>query len=51
MGVAPLLQVVLVRRALARGITSRDCIALTWLGAALLLAYHGWIAAGLPGVA
>lgn len=50
MAVAPLLQVVLVRRALARGITSADCVNLTWLGAALLLAYHGWVVAGLPGV-
>jgi 4-hydroxybenzoate polyprenyltransferase len=50
MAAAPALQVVVYKRALRRGITSRDCIVLTWLGALLLLAYHGWIWAGLPGV-
>jgi 4-hydroxybenzoate polyprenyltransferase len=50
MAVAPILQVILVRRALARGITSADCVNLTWVGALLLLAYHGWVGAGLPGV-
>ena len=29
---------------------SRYAINLTWLGAGLLLAYHGWVLAGLPGV-
>jgi 4-hydroxybenzoate polyprenyltransferase len=47
---APLAQLALYKRALRRGITSADCIALTWLGAGLLLSYHLWIAAGLPGV-
>ena len=47
---APLLQFVLYKRALRRGITSRDCIGLTWLGVALLTTSHLWIAAGLPGV-
>ena len=47
---APLVQLVLYKRALPRGITSKDCVSLTWLGAALLGAYHLWIAAGLPGV-
>jgi 4-hydroxybenzoate polyprenyltransferase len=51
LGVGPLLQIFLYKRFVKRGITSRDCINLTWLGAALLIAYHGWVLAGLPGVA
>ena len=47
---APLLQVVLYKRALQRGISSSDCIRLTWIGACLLVGYHLWIVAGLPGV-
>jgi 4-hydroxybenzoate polyprenyltransferase len=50
MVIAPLVQLVLYKRALARGITSADCIGLTWLGAGLLLSYHLWVLAGLPGV-
>lgn len=46
--VAPGLQLFLYRRALARGISSRDCVGLTWLGALLLALYHGWVAVGLP---
>ena len=49
LGVGPLLQIFLYKRFVKRGITSRDCINLTWLGAALLVAYHGWVLAGLPG--
>jgi 4-hydroxybenzoate polyprenyltransferase len=49
MAAAPLAQLVLVRRWLARGVGKRDCIRLTWLGAALLVLYHGWVALGLPG--
>ena len=45
----PGLQAALYKRAVARGITSRDCVNITWLGAGLLLAYHGWTVAGLPG--
>jgi 4-hydroxybenzoate polyprenyltransferase len=47
---APAIQLVYYKRALARGITQADCIRLTWIGVALLAAYHVWIAAGLPGV-
>lgn len=49
MAAAPLVQFAVYRRALRRGLTPRDCIALTWIGAALLATYHLWIAAGLPG--
>jgi len=47
---APVANLVFYKRALARGITSADCVRLTWVGAGLLVAYHLWIAAGLPGV-
>jgi 4-hydroxybenzoate polyprenyltransferase len=47
---APLLNLWFYRRAMRRGITSSDCIRLTWVGAALLTAYHLWVLAGLPGV-
>ncbi len=47
---APILNLVAYKRFMARGITSRDCIRLTWLGAGLLVAYHLWVVAGLPGV-
>jgi 4-hydroxybenzoate polyprenyltransferase len=50
MAVAPLAQLVIYKRALRRRITSSDCVQLTWLGAGLLLAYHLWIVAELPGV-
>ncbi len=50
MGVAPLLQLFLYKRALQRTITSSDCVQITWLGAGLLVAYHLWVVAGLPGV-
>jgi 4-hydroxybenzoate polyprenyltransferase len=46
---APALQLVLYKRAVRRGVTSADCIRLTWLGAGLLFVYHLWIAARLPG--
>jgi 4-hydroxybenzoate polyprenyltransferase len=49
MAAAPLLQLALYKRWLRRGITARDCIALTWLGAGLLATYHLWVALGLPG--
>lgn len=49
MAAAPLAQLVLVRRCLARGIGKRDCVRLTWLGALLLGLYHAWVALELPG--
>jgi hypothetical protein len=48
---APLVQIAFARRVLRRGITSADCVGITWLGAALLAAYDAWVAFGLPGVA
>ena len=47
---APGIQVVYYKRAVKRGITSSDCVTLTWLGAGLLFTYHLWVVAGLPGV-
>ena len=47
---APIFQLIVYKRALRRGITPRDCISLTWLGAAQLFVYHLWVIAGLPGV-
>lgn len=46
---APAIQLVLYKLALRRGITSSDCVRLTWGGAGLLFVYHLWILAGLPG--
>lgn len=51
MAVAPVLQLVMYKRMLARGIRSSDCVAITWIGAGLLASYHVWIALDLPGVA
>jgi len=48
--VAPFLNLAFYKRAVKRGITSADCVTLTWVGAALLLCYHLWVVAGLPGV-
>jgi 4-hydroxybenzoate polyprenyltransferase len=50
LGVGPIVQVVLCMRWLRRGLTSADCVSLTWLGTGLLVAYHLWVVAGLPGV-
>jgi len=48
---APVAQFVVVRRWVARGVSKRDCVRLTWVGAALLALYHVWVALELPGVA
>ena len=47
--VAPGIQLALYKGAIRRGVTSSDCVQLTWLGAGLLVVYHLWILAGLPG--
>ena len=46
---APAIQLAVYKRALRRGITSRTCTGLTWLGAGLLFTYHLWIHFRLPG--
>lgn len=50
MVLAPALQAIAYKRAYRRGISSADCIRMTWVGAGLLTAYHLWIVVGLPGV-
>ncbi|MBL4848644.1 MAG: UbiA family prenyltransferase [Planctomycetes bacterium] len=45
---APVLQLFLYKRIVARGITSADCVRLTWLGAIQLALYHGWVLLDLP---
>ena len=49
MGAAPLMQLAIARYVVRRGITSRDCIMITWMGTALLGGWHVWEALGLPG--
>ncbi len=49
MGVAPLIQLAWSARVRRRGITSQDCVAITWVGVALLVGWHVWEALGLPG--
>jgi 4-hydroxybenzoate polyprenyltransferase len=46
---APALQYAVYKRALRRGITAKDCVGITWMGAALLFIYHLWVIAELPG--
>ena len=46
----PCLQMWIFARINKRGIASSDCVNLTWIGASLLLAYHGWVLARLPGL-
>jgi 4-hydroxybenzoate polyprenyltransferase len=47
---APLLQLTVYKHALRRGISAKDCIRMTWMGVAMLVVYHLWILADLPGV-
>jgi 4-hydroxybenzoate polyprenyltransferase len=50
MAAAPIVQFYVYKRGLRHGgISARDCILLTWLGAAMLTVYHLWVVAGLPG--
>jgi len=46
--VAPVVQLVVYKRAVRRGITSGDCVRLTWIGAGLLALYHLPIVLRLP---
>ena len=50
MAAAPFLQLVFYKNAMRRGITAKDCIQITWMGVAMLVAYHLWVVAGLPGI-
>jgi 4-hydroxybenzoate polyprenyltransferase len=47
---APVIQLLFVRQARRRGFDAGDCIGLTLVGALLLVIYHLWIVADLPGV-
>jgi 4-hydroxybenzoate polyprenyltransferase len=49
MAAAPVIQYVVYKRALRRGISAKDCIVLTWIGAALFIIYHLWVLFDLPG--
>ena len=49
MAAAPVIQYVVYKRALRRGISAKDCIALTWIGTALFIIYHLWVLLDLPG--
>jgi 4-hydroxybenzoate polyprenyltransferase len=49
MAAAPITQLIVTRFIFKRGISAKDCIRLTWLGALLLTLYHVWIALGLAG--
>ena len=49
MAAAPAIQYVVYKRALRRGISAKDCIVFTWIGAALFIIYHLWVLADLPG--
>jgi len=49
MAAAPLLNLFFCKWSLKRGVTSGHCIAVTWLGATLLILYHVWIVLDLPG--
>ncbi len=49
MGIAPLVQLMASARIVKRGITTRDCVSLTWVGTALLASYYVWERLGLPG--
>lgn len=51
MAIAPLAQLVVASRIVKRGITTADCVALTWLGSGVLVSYHVWERLGLPGAA
>ncbi len=49
MAAAPVIQYVVYKRALRRGISAKDCIVLTWIGTALFIIYHLWVLFDLPG--
>jgi 4-hydroxybenzoate polyprenyltransferase len=49
--VVPAIQMGFYKHALRRGgISTGDCTGMTWMGAGLIVVYHLWVLAGLPGV-
>ena len=47
---APILQFIVYKKALRRGISTGDCIMITWLGVSMFTIFHLWVLADLPGV-
>lgn len=50
MASAPVLQFIVYKKALRRGVSTEDCIMITWLGVSMFTIFHLWVLAGLPGV-
>ena len=46
---APVLQFFVYKKAFRRGLSSMDCILMTWLGVGMFIIYHLWILIDLPG--
>ena len=49
MKAAHVIQLIMFKRALRRGILAKDCIRITWVGVLLLFIYHVRVVAELPG--
>lgn len=49
MVLVPPFQLCFYKRAMARGISTGDCIRMTWIGAGFIVIYHLWVIAKLPG--
>ena len=47
---APVLQFIVYKKALRRGISTGDCIMITWLGVSMFTIFHLWVLVDLPGV-
>ena len=47
---APVLQFILYKKFLRRGISIKDCIIITWSGVSMFIVFNLWVLAGLPGV-
>lgn len=47
---APVLQFIVYKKALSRGISAGDCIMITWLGVSMFTIFYLWVLADLPGV-
>lgn len=46
---APVLQFIVYKTALRRGLAAGDCIKMTWLGVLMFVVFHLWVLADLPG--